>query len=116
MGAQRGKATCQRKLGLWMGTQVGWMSELTVRGNFPPPPWPHFRPAPRTLSPAPGPLVVAHGTTGGGDANQGCGGAPYSPSLPDRLPAPLQSVQAQVFSLVSFSKSIHLPEPHFPDR
>lgn len=45
-----------------MGTQVGEISKLSERGNFPPPPCPHFRPfPPRPLpfvSPLPTPARV----------------------------------------------------------
>lgn len=55
-GVRRGEATP------WMGTQVGEISRLSKRGNFPPPPWPHFRPfPPRPLpfvSPLPTPARV----------------------------------------------------------
>lgn len=56
IGTQRGKATCSTARSACIGTQVGAISELPLRGNFPPPPWPHFRPSLRTPRPAPAPL------------------------------------------------------------
>lgn len=57
IGTQTRKATCPRARCACIGRQVGAISELPLHGNFPPPPWPHFRPS--LLAPRPAPTSLS---------------------------------------------------------